>query len=169
MDDPNGPLFVPDDMTEAQREMVRELRERTKALWELRDVYLDCGLDVEAEGLVPTFRRDEFIARRIFLLSSPSIVPSAQLRRNLAFPIELAGALFGRWRQRQQEVPNTTPPRCLDHTVTQHLLSNHTAANYTGHHEKVSCFRPTALSSSIQRVRQRLCWYCNRYSYSRRV
>ena len=65
MDDPNSPTFDTDDATEAQREMTRELYERTKALWELRDIYLDCGWDVEAEGLVqPTFQRDEFIVRR---------------------------------------------------------------------------------------------------------
>ena len=65
IDDPNGPPFITDDITEAQRKRARELRDRTTALWELRDIYLDCGWDVEAEGLAqPTFRRDEFIARR---------------------------------------------------------------------------------------------------------
>ena len=42
--------------------MARELREGTKAVWELREIYLDCGWDVEAEGPVqPTFRRDELL------------------------------------------------------------------------------------------------------------
>ena len=65
VDDPNEPPYATDEMTESQREAMRELREWMKALWELRDIYLECGWDVEAEGpMQPTFRRDEFITRR---------------------------------------------------------------------------------------------------------